>query len=98
VLNWSKIVKNKKAEVNRVIKYVSERCEPIKSVFVHCNQIDDSFLWFNDGTTIVFVEMNLGEIITKKDLCEEGKIVNMKSIGRMLLYGKANESMFLLRF
>lgn len=92
MLNWGKIVKSKKAEVNRVIKYASERMDSPNSSFVYCNEIDDSFVWFSDGNSIMFVEINLGEIITKKELCDEkeGKVVNTKSIGRMLLYGKAN--------
>ena len=74
--------------------------DSLKNSFVYCNEVDDSFVWFSDGNSIVFLEINLGEIITKKEICDEkeGKIMNMKSIGRMLLYGRANDSMYLLRF
>ena len=57
--------------MNRLIKYIPERMDSLKSSFIYCNEVDDSFVWFSDGNSIVFAEINLGEIITKKEISNQ---------------------------
>lgn len=48
----------------------------------------------------MFVEVNLGEIVSQKDLGEydHTNVMDMKCIGRVLVYGEKGLGMFLMRF
>lgn len=55
---------------------------------------------FGDGSRVVFVEINLGEIMSQKDLGEfdHKDVVGMKCVGRVLVYGEKGLGVFLMRF